>query len=85
MIHPYVINQFERGRLVIEGKFSADRTKWPLPWRMGWLIRHGLAQGGTVHFVFAPKSKSKTRDLAWPVDFRKAAGRGDFGELGQRW
>jgi len=50
MIHPYVIYQFERGRPAIEGKFSADRTKWPLPWRMGWLIRNGLTHCGTVHF-----------------------------------
>ena len=50
MIHPYVVNQFERGRLAIEGKFSVDRTKWPPPWQMGWLIRNGLAHGGTVHF-----------------------------------
>lgn len=50
MIHPYVVNQFERGRLAIEGRFTADRTKWPPPWQMGWLIRNGLAHGGTVHF-----------------------------------
>ncbi len=50
MIHPYVVNQFERGRLAIEGRFSADRTKWPPPWQMGWLIRNALAHGGTVHF-----------------------------------
>ena len=50
MIHPYVIKQFERGRLAIQGRFSADRTKWPPPWQMGWLIRNGLAHGGMVHF-----------------------------------
>ena len=46
----YVVNQFERGILAIKGKFSADRTKWPSPWQMGWLIRNGLAHGGKVHF-----------------------------------
>jgi hypothetical protein len=50
MIHPYVVNQFERGKLAIKGKFSADRTKWPSPWQMGGLIRNGLAHGGKVHF-----------------------------------
>ena len=50
MIHLYVVNQFERGRLSIEARFSTDRTKWPAAWQMGWLIRNGLAHGGTVHF-----------------------------------
>ena len=50
MIHPYVVNQFERGRVSIEERFSSDRTKWPAAWRMGWLIRNALAHGGTVHF-----------------------------------
>ena len=50
MIHPYVVNQFERGRLSIEEKFSPKRTQWPEAWQMGWLIRNGLAHGGTVHF-----------------------------------
>ena len=50
MIHPYVVNQFERGRLSIEARFSTDRTKWPAAWQMGWLIRNGLAHGGMVHF-----------------------------------
>ncbi len=50
MIHPYVVNQFERGRLAIEGKFSLDRSKWQPPGQMGWPIRNGLAHGGTVRF-----------------------------------
>ena len=50
MIHPYVVNQFERGRHAIEGKFSTDRIKWPPSWQLGWLIRNGLAHGGAVHF-----------------------------------
>lgn len=45
-----MVNQFERGRLAIEGRFSVDRTKWSPLWQMGWLIRNGLAHGGTVHF-----------------------------------
>lgn len=56
MIHPYVVNQFERGRPLIEGRFSTDRTKWPAAWQMGWLIRNGLAHGGTVHFDLRRKT-----------------------------
>ncbi len=50
MIHPYVVNQFEQGRPSIEKRYSTDRSKWPAPWQMGWLIRNGLAHGGMVHF-----------------------------------
>ncbi len=50
MIHPCVVNQFERGRILVEKKFGNDRTQWPSPWQMGWLIRNGLARGGKVHF-----------------------------------
>lgn len=50
MIHPYLVNQFERGKPSIEGMFKGGRHKWPSAWQMGWLIRNGLSHGGIVHF-----------------------------------
>lgn len=50
MIHPYIVNQFERGKSSVDRMFKGGRNKWPPAWQMGWLIRNGLSHGGTVHF-----------------------------------
>ena len=63
VIHPYVVNLFERRRSANEARFSKSRLKWTDSWQMGWLVRNALSHNGRVHFNL--ESQPEPKPVSW--------------------